>query len=218
MYRVNDIYHTVQGEGAMTGVSMALVRLHGCDVGCSFCDTKETWAIPDKRVDTLTDALGVNANYATASADGVCGYVVKHCPDKWVMITGGEPMEQKLGPLVCAFRGADVNVTVETSGTVQPNWGSYRPNWVTVSTKEDKPVFLETMQEADELKFVVGRQYDIDRMEKELRRLPKDFSSPVYLQPVSQSDKATQLCLDTVKASRGRYRLSIQVHKQIGIL
>lgn len=217
-YRVNDIYHTVQGEGAMTGVAMALVRLHGCDVGCSFCDTKETWAIPDKQVETLTGALGVNANYATVSADEIRDYVTEYCSDRWVMITGGEPMEQPLGPLVCAFEAAQIKVTVETSGTVQPNWGAHRPDWVTVSPKEDKPVFVETMVAADELKFVIGKDSDIERMETELQRLPDNFSAPVYLQPVSQSKKATQLCLNVVKASHGRYRLSVQVHKQIGVL
>ena len=208
-YRVNDIYHTVQGEGAMTGVSMVLVRLHGCSVGCSFCDTRETWAKIDDQVWSLSAALGVNSNYCVASANEIRDYcVAAHY---------GEPLEQEIGPLVDSFRAAAIKTTVETSGTCLPNWGDHRPDWVTVSPKEGKPVFVETMKSADELKFVIGRHEDIERMENELKRLPADWPTLVCLQPVSLSPKATDLCLEAVKASAGRYRLSIQVHKLIGI-
>jgi len=218
MIKLNDIYHTVQGEGAMCGTSMVLVRLHGCAVGCSFCDTKETWALPSTEVDTIIDALGTNAKFVNADESMIRDHVRINHPDKWVMVTGGEPFEQDLSDFVMEMHSVAYKVAVETSGTAEPKWhDGHRPDWITCSPKEDKPVLRSALGHADELKFVIGRHEDIERMEAELNRLPDKCPTPVFVQPMSATQKTTQLCVDTVLKSQGKYCLSIQVHKTLGL-
>ena len=111
-FRVNDIYATIQGEGKMVGTPMILLRLHGCSVGCTFCDTKETWAMGDAalpwRRATLEEARGSNELWAELDEDSLVRAVREECDGnapgvEWVLLTGGEPAEQPIRPLVRAL-------------------------------------------------------------------------------------------------------------------
>src|SRR5205809_4867824 len=103
--RLNDLYPTIQGEGAMTGVPMVLVRLQGCGVGCPWCDTKETWvAAAQNRVGTIPEALGTNPRWTDADPPEIAQAAREAGPAlAWALVTGGEPAEQELAPLVAAL-------------------------------------------------------------------------------------------------------------------
>lgn len=222
-FAVNDIYPTVQGEGCLTGLAMVLLRLHGCPVGCPWCDTKHTWGAiggrDDSAVDTIGDALGATPAYVRLTADDIAMYIRRRWTGpKWVLVTGGEPALQDLTPLVDALHGRGFNVALETSGTAIGHVGAGF-DWVCVSPKVNMndafPVCADAVEVADEIKYPVGRQRDIDVLDILLATIPTKESVEICLQPISMSKKATALCLETVQA-RG-WRLSIQTHKLLGV-
>jgi 7-carboxy-7-deazaguanine synthase len=219
MMRVNTIYQTIQGEGVKTGVPMVLLRLQGCSVGCPWCDTKETWSV-GTGVPVPLDALpsGKSEVYAVAYEADIVRHICARWVTKWVLVTGGEPAEQDLAPLVAALHGAGRMVAIETSGTARGHIGS-AADWVCVSPKlfmpGGRPVLPEVVEAAHEIKYVVGTRKDIARLDDLLSglNLRKDVS--ICLQPVSRSPAATALCVETVQ-ERG-WRLSIQTHYLIGV-
>jgi 7-carboxy-7-deazaguanine synthase len=217
-YPVNDCYPCVQGEGVQTGVAMVLLRLHGCAVGCPWCDTRETWYFDaDQQVGTLAEALGANPRYVYLSANEIAGHIVAHHPGpKWVLVTGGEPAQYDLRPLAHALQEAGYRNALETSGT---ELGHLHADfdWVCVSPKLNMPggkvVRPEALAVADEIKHVVGRQRDIHDLDALLAGTQLKPNVQICLQPVSVRQKATELCIETVQA-RG-WRLSVQTHKYI---
>ena len=218
-YPVNDCYPAIQGEGVQTGVAMALLRLHGCAVGCPWCDTTETWQVdPANEQASLVNILGANPKYTYATAEQIAAFVREHCPGpRWVLLTGGEPAQYPLKPLVDALHMAGYKVALETSGTELGHIGA-GCDWVCVSPKIDMPggkkVQIEAVTIADEIKHAVGRERDIEKLDELLTHVTLKPTAQICLQPISQSEKATALCLKTVIA-RG-WRLSIQLHKYLG--
>jgi len=224
-YPINDIYYTIQGEGCMTGVPAIFVRFHGCPVGCHFCDTKETWYFnPDNEMDDITDTLGANPKYHFMSGSVLSRYLqARFTPDiKWIVITGGEPAQYPLKPLVTALHEDGYKVAIETSGTEIGHLNAGF-DWVTISPKLNqaggRSLDYGSFARCDELKHVIGKQSDITDLQNILDYLenyqiaPKDMQ--ICLQPMSQSKRATELCIQTAK-ERG-WRLSIQTHKYIQI-
>lgn len=220
LYPVNDLYTCVQGEGVQTGVAMVLLRLHGCAVGCPWCDTKETWEFePQNQVDTLAAALGANPRYVYLSAAAIASHIqAEHSGPKWVLVTGGEPAQYNLRPLVGAIHQIGLKAAIETSGTEVGHVGAGF-DWVCVSPKLNMPggkaIQPGALAVADEVKHVVGRQKDIDELDALLTDVPLKPEVQICLQPVSTSEKATALCLEVVQ-QRG-WRLSVQMHKYIGV-
>lgn len=220
LYAVNDVYVTIQGEGCMTGVPMVLVRLQGCPVGCPFCDTKETWGQDwEQRVDSIDLALGTNAQWATAGTQAIVEQVEKARAGtqvQWVLLTGGEPALNDLRPLVAALHDAGLKVAIETSGTALGHVDA-GIDWIAVSPKIGMPggkaCLPAAVNVADEIKHVVGKQADIDKLCELLMLCTLKDSVTICLQPVSQSEKATQLCVKTVQ--KMGWRLSLQIHKYI---
>lgn len=219
-YRVNDIYSTVQGEGCQTGLAMVLLRLHGCGVGCPWCDTKETWIADPKNAKlSIAEALGANPHYALAEAITIVEYIAAHHPGpNWIMLTGGEPADQDLHDLVSALHRAGYKVAIETSGTALGLMGA-GCDWVCVSPKIGMPggreVLALPMAMADEIKMVIGKREDLTKLDQLLDRCPPRLGAQICLQPLSQSRTATKLCIETVQA-RG-WRLSVQMHKYMGL-
>lgn len=217
-YKVNDLYHCIQGEGVMAGTPMVLLRLHGCAVGCPFCDTKETWAIDSaQRVNSLDDALGPTSRWCEMSASEINYEIAqRHSGALWVLVTGGEPADQHLGALTCALRDGGHRVALETSGTALGHVGAGF-DWVCVSPKIDMPggrqILPESLASADEIKHVVGKESDIAKLDSMLAELGAGVSAQICLQPISQSKRATALCKTTCKERN--WRLSIQIHKYI---
>lgn len=217
-FPVNDIYGAIQGEGVHTGVPMVLLRLHGCAVGCPFCDTKETWDF-DKQLEvaTLDEALGANGHHAYISASQINAYCRSLFPTyRWILVTGGEPAQYNLRKLVDALHDGGYKVALETSGTEVGHIGAGF-DWVCVSPKINMPgrkvIQPEALAVADEIKMAVGRQADIDRLNHLITTNTLKDGVQICLQPISQRPRATQLCIQTAQA-RG-WRLSIQLHKYI---
>lgn len=202
-YGLNDLYLTIQGEGLQAGLPMVLVRLQGCTVGCPWCDTRESWDAPTaaQMVDSGEIVRRVREVAAGAS---------------WVLLTGGEPGEQMCRELLDLFHMEGFKVACETSGTAA-GLGALPWNWLTVSPKIDMPggkvVDPAVCDRADEIKMVIGRESDIDQLNTLLGSLAT--VPQVCLQPLSESKKATELCIQTCLATG--WRLSIQQHKLIGL-
>lgn len=225
--RINDIYPSIQGEGCQTGVPMVLVRLQGCGVGCPFCDTKETWAdrLETTRREGLAAALGQNPYWCEADVDAVALFarMLAGKGIRWALITGGEPFDQRCHPLFVELRREGFRIAAETSGTAEVD---AMPDWLTVSPKLEMPggrkVLPGVVAMANEVKHVVGKEADVAKLDALLKlsnriRQMNGITRPqeVCLQPMSQSAKATELCVK-VALERG-WRLSIQTHKVAGL-
>ena len=197
---------------------MVLLRLHGCEVGCPFCDTRHTWTFEaENERPTIQQALGENRRFTYAGPQETAHYLRQNHPGpKWVMVTGGEPAQYPLKPLVDALHEEGYKVALETSGTETGHLGA-EIDWVCVSPKIGMPggktIKFEALEVADEIKHVVGKRADIDRLDVLLTRFRLKENAQICLQPISLSRKATQLCIETVQ-KRG-WRLSVQVHKYL---
>jgi 7-carboxy-7-deazaguanine synthase len=217
-YPINDVYACIQGEGVNTGVPMVMLRLHGCDVGCPFCDTKFTWHFrPENERHTIEDALGENPLYCYKAPTEIAYYLRQHYPaHKWILLSGGEPAQYHLKPLAAALHDAGYKVALETSGTELGHIDAGL-DWVCVSPKINMPggkqVLPEALAAADEIKHPVGKQRDIDQLETLLNHQSLKAGVQICLQPISQNPRATQLCIQTVQ-EKG-WRLSLQLHKYI---
>lgn len=220
-YKINEVFESIQGEGALTGVPSIFVRLQGCPVGCSWCDTKHTWAV-DPELKRSAETVMAEAE----ESEHWFGHSVKqlltlfeknHYTAKNVILTGGEPCMYDLTQLCEALELEGYSVSVETSGTfevlVSPN------TWVTVSPKVDMKGGYEVRQDAilraNEIKHPIAMEKHVTDLEKLLEWVPKNAKPLIYLQPISQQKRATELAVKTCIAKN--WRLSLQTHKFIGI-
>ncbi|MDI4669808.1 7-carboxy-7-deazaguanine synthase QueE [Pseudoalteromonas shioyasakiensis] len=220
MYKINEVFETIQGEASFTGTPSIFLRLQGCPVGCAWCDTKQTWDVDNVYKVSLDDTVEKKADsdhWAEATAEQVLalfkerGYNAKH-----VVITGGEPCMYDLNPVCELLHANGYSTQIETSGTFEilvPE-----QTWVTVSPKINMrggyTVLRSAMQRADEIKHPVAMQKHVEELED---LFLKTGVNPrlVYLQPISQKTSATKLAIETCIAKN--WRLSVQVHKYLGI-
>lgn len=220
MLRVSEVFASVQGEGCFTGTPAAFIRLHGCGVGCPWCDTPYTWKQTPRRVafDELVEAPPESALVAEVTPEVLAEWFgqqgVRH-----VVVTGGEPLEQDLSALYHALVAQDTFLQVETSGTVSvPDQRLVHVDWVTLSPKVGMPggrqVDPRMLDFADEIKMPVGRERDL-RVLLDLLLQRQGDPVPVWLQPLSQSPAATRLCIEAA-AAHG-WRVSLQAHKLAGL-
>ncbi|GAA5217944.1 7-carboxy-7-deazaguanine synthase QueE [Corallincola platygyrae] len=223
-YPVNEVFETIQGEGVYTGVPAVFVRLQGCPVGCSWCDTKQTWEQEPENEISIKDLSAKSAeaptwSYLTAKQLlDLCqsqGYVAKH-----IVITGGEPCIHDLLPLTDAFISEGYSVQIETSGTFEIKAAA--ACWVTVSPKVDMrggyDVLESALQRADEIKHPIAKQSHIDDLDRLLEPLSETgelADKTICLQPISQLPRATELAIKT--CIQRNWRLSIQAHKYLNI-
>ncbi|CAH8199280.1 putative Queuosine Biosynthesis QueE Radical SAM [Vibrio aestuarianus] len=221
MYKINEMFETIQGEGVYTGVPSVFIRLQQCPVGCAWCDTKQTWdATPqdERSTDDILAKTQDSPTWCSASAKQIIslykkqGYQAKH-----IVITGGEPCIYDLQPLTQAFEAIGCQCQIETSGTSPIQ--TTEKTWVTVSPKVAMkgklPVLDSALLRANEIKHPVATSKDIDQLDELLSRANVPTSTIIALQPISQKERATQLCIDTCIARN--WRLSIQTHKYLSI-
>ena len=202
---VVETFHSLQGEGLHAGRSALFIRLGGCSVGCSWCDTKHSWPAerhPQRPLDEL-------AAEVLAARDSGAAFVV---------VTGGEPLHHELGPLCRALQPAGLPLHLETSG-VDPLSGRF--DWITLSPKPHRPPTAELLARCDELKLVVTAAADLAFAAAMARaaashRPPGTPGPALLLQPVWGNEEALQLCLQHVR-SHGSWRLSLQTHKWLAI-
>lgn len=219
-YKINELFETIQGEGSFTGQPSIFIRLQGCPVGCSWCDTKHTWEID------LSDEVSQEAMLAKSqetskwtklSVEQILALVKdNHYQAKHIVITGGEPCMEDLTPLCNAFECLGYSTQVETSGTFEITVSN--SCWVTVSPKVNMqggyPILHSAMMRADEIKHPIATQKHIEDL-KALLAEHNIIATPVYLQPISQKKRATELAIAT--CIENNWRLSVQVHKYLGI-
>lgn len=226
---VNEVFETIQGEGSWTGTPSIFVRLQGCPVGCPWCDTKHTWdLLPSnvRPVDVIMKENEESAFYFSASSGSLFTlfedktYTAKH-----IVITGGEPCMFDLAPFTNMAHEKGYSTQIETSGTYSINCSE--KTWVTVSPKINMkagmPVLVSSMQRANEIKHPVAMQKHIDELNALLQKSgltqtmnKQKVTSPlIYLQPISQQERATQLAIET--CIKNNWRLSVQLHKYIGV-
>ncbi|USR64149.1 7-carboxy-7-deazaguanine synthase QueE [Providencia stuartii] len=220
-YPINEIFQTLQGEGVFTGVPAVFIRLQGCPVGCSWCDTKQTWEKEQDKQTTLGDiALKTldSDSWAMADSDALIqlmktkGFTAKH-----IVITGGEPCIYDLMPLTESLEQSGYQCQIETSGTYPIQCSEQ--TWVTVSPKVGMKgglkVLAQAVNRANEVKHPVARGKDIEALEAILALRTSVNSPIVALQPISQKTAATKLCIET--CIQRNWRLSIQTHKYLNI-
>ncbi len=221
MYKINEMFETIQGEGVFTGVPAVFVRLQVCPVGCSWCDTKQTWEALEKDQTTLGDIMLKTQDSPTWSPIDAAGIVQEYIRQGYtanhIVITGGEPCIYDLVPLTEAFEKIGCKCQIETSGTSEVK---ATPNtWVTLSPKiamkGKLPVLISALVRANEIKHPVGTQKDIDQLDELMSKAELAEETVIALQPISQKPRATQLCIDT--CVKRNWRLSIQTHKYLSI-
>ncbi|WP_241625040.1 7-carboxy-7-deazaguanine synthase QueE [Rosenbergiella epipactidis] len=221
LYPINEMFQTLQGEGFYTGAPAIFIRLQGCPVGCSWCDTKHTWEKYADQQQPLTNIVHKSAEseaWADASVEQLFtviaeqGWTAKH-----IVITGGEPALYDLTPLTEQFEQQGFQCQIETSGTHPIQCSA--ATWVTVSPKVNMrggyDVLNSALLRANEVKHPVGRQRDIDALDLLLSQVPPSTERIIALQPISCKKAATELCIATCIARN--WRFSMQTHKYLNI-
>lgn len=219
---INEIFETIQGEAHWTGAPAVFVRLQGCDVGCAWCDTKHTWErLPTAEIsiESLLKKSDDAPSFARLSVQELVAQI-QTFHAKHVVITGGEPAMYDLTALTERLVALGFRVQLETSGVypirVVPQV------WVTLSPKLNmsggKEVLPQAVFRANEIKLPVGKMRDYEQFchwisQHQLNQALANID--VWLQPLSQSLSATELCQKL--AILNGHRVSIQVHKYLGI-
>jgi 7-carboxy-7-deazaguanine synthase len=193
---VMEHFYTLQGEGVHQGKAAYFIRLGGCDVGCVWCDVKDSWD------STKHPLLGIE--YLVDQ--------VKQAGSPIAVITGGEPLLHNLEELTRQLQKAGIRTHMETSGS-SPLSGSW--DWITLSPKKFKAPLTEVVEKANELKVVVFNKSDFEWAEKWAAQVSQECK--LYLQP--EWDKAalvTPMIIDYIKA-HPQWQLSLQIHKYINV-
>ena len=191
-----EMFYSLQGEGYHQGKAAYFIRLAGCDVGCVWCDVKESW-----------DA----SNHPVLSIEEIVSSALAH-PGRLAIITGGEPLLYNLDALTAALKKAGFEINIETSGSspMSGNW-----DWVCLSPKKFKAPLSESIAAASELKVVIFNKHDFELAETYAKQVPA--SCKLYLQPEwDKANEITPLIIEYIKANP-KWDLSAQLHKYIQV-
>lgn len=195
MLPLMEEFYTIQGEGYHTGTAAYFIRVGGCDVGCHWCDVKESWNAdlhPPTHINTIVE-------HATQQA-------------KTIVITGGEPLTWDMGPLTGALKDKGMRVHVETSGAY-PLSGIW--DWICLSPKKTKLPVDSIYEHAHELKCIIYNKHDFIFAEEQAARV--NGNCILFLQPEwSKKEEVTPLIVDYVMANP-KWRVSLQTHKYLNI-
>lgn len=189
-------FYTIQGEGFYQGHAAYFIRLGGCDVGCVWCDVKESW---DADAHPLVSVEEIVKRTTQSGA-------------KLVVITGGEPAMYDLSNLTAALQKADLQVNIETSG-VYPLTGTW--NWICFSPKKFKAPHPSAFSQAHELKVIVYNKSDFSWAEEFAEKV--NARCKLFLQPEwSKEKEMLPLIIEYVKANP-KWEVSLQIHKYMNI-
>jgi organic radical activating enzyme len=201
--KIAEIFPSIQGEGLRQGEATLFIRFSGCNLECSFCDTKYAWK-GGRKHSTVQVLEKVNK--------------LRHrFPARWVCLTGGEPLLQDLADLVKGLKKEGFKIQVETNGTL------YSPlpvDWYSISPKPDKYYYRpEYREKAKEVKVVLTKNLDFELIKRLREEFPEKI--PLLLQP--QSNRKWSIILgirllrQALKAGLKNIRLSGQLHKVYGL-
>ena len=201
--KITEIFPSIQGEGLRQGEATIFIRLSGCNLKCSFCDTQYAWeeGRPYSVAQVLDEVRKTRKNFAA----------------EWACVTGGEPLLQDIDGLTRALKKEGLKIQVETNATI---YRSLAVDWYSVSPKpEQYDCRQEYREEAKEVKIVITKNLDLES----IRRLRKWFPEkiPLLLQPQSNRkcslDLGMTLLRQAIKAGLHNIRLSAQLHKIFGL-
>ena len=195
MLPLMEEFYTIQGEGYHTGKAAYFIRVGGCDVGCHWCDVKESWNA-DLHPPTLANTI---VEHAKKYSDTV-------------VITGGEPLMWSMDYLTNMLRKNGLKTHIETSGAYSFSgiW-----DWFCLSPKKTKLPLEEVYKEADELKMIIFNKSDFEFAEDHAAKVGKNCE--LFLQPEwSRKEKMTELIVDYVMKNP-KWKISLQTHKYLNI-
>lgn len=195
MLPLMEEFYTIQGEGYHKGTAAYFIRIGGCDVGCHWCDVKESWnaAIHPP---TAIEAIAENAAKYSDT----------------IVVTGGEPLTWDMDPLTKLLKEKNLKIHIETSGAY-PLTGTW--DWICLSPKKNKAPVGDIHKKADELKVIVYNRDDLRFAEEHASKVGPDCI--LYLQPEwSVREKVTPYIVDYVMANP-KWKVSLQTHKYLNI-
>jgi 7-carboxy-7-deazaguanine synthase len=195
MLPLMEEFYTIQGEGYHTGTAAYFIRVGGCDVGCHWCDVKESWNAelhPPTHVNTI---VANAAKYA-----------------RTIVVTGGEPLTWDMGPLTSGLRDFGLKIHIETSGAY-PLSGDW--DWICLSPKKTKLPVADVYAHAHELKMIIHNKHDFIFAEEQAQKVNSD--AILFLQPEwCKKEEMTPLIVDYVMQNP-KWRVSLQTHKYLNI-
>lgn len=193
---VMEAFYTLQGEGAHQGRAAYFIRLGGCDVGCFWCDVKESW-----------DA----SKHPQIAVSEIIAGAVQH-PGRLAVITGGEPLLYDLTELTAQLQLNGFETNIETSGS-SPLSGTW--NWICLSPKKFKAPLPEVVEKANELKVVIYNKHDFEWAETYAAQV--NANCALFLQP--EWDKAAEITPAIIEyiQQHPKWRMCLQVHKYLQI-
>jgi len=189
-------FYTIQGEGFYQGYAAYFIRLGGCDVGCVWCDVKESWDV------NTHPKIEVSEIVKNAKSSG----------SELAVITGGEPAMHNLELLTGELRKAGLKTNIETSGAY-PLTGRW--DWVCLSPKKFKATHPSVFEQADELKIIIYNRSDFDWAEEHAAKVRDNCE--LFLQPEwSKENEMIPIIINYVKANP-KWKVSLQIHKYMNI-
>ncbi|HXH18433.1 MAG TPA: 7-carboxy-7-deazaguanine synthase QueE [Chitinophagales bacterium] len=191
---VMETYLTLQGEGFHQGKAAYFIRLAGCDIGCMWCDVKESWDVDESQIKSIKEITAEAALHKSRMA----------------VITGGEPLMYNLDTLTKALQQEGFRTHLETSGAY-PLTGTW--DWICLSPKKFKPPLPGIFQYADELKVIVYNKSDFKWAEENAEKV--SAKCKLFLQPEwSRAEQLLPLIIDYIR-QHPQWELSVQLHKYL---
>ena len=195
MLPLMEEFYTIQGEGFHKGTAAYFIRVGGCDVGCHWCDVKESWNA---------------ATHPPTAIESIAANAAQH--SNTIVVTGGEPLTWDMGPLTTLLKDKNLSTHIETSGAypLTGNW-----DWICLSPKKNKEPVGDIHLKAHELKVIIYNRDDLRFAEEHAAKVSEHCV--LYLQPEwSVRDKVTPLIVDYVMKNPS-WKISLQTHKYLNI-
>lgn len=191
-----ESFYTIQGEGHYSGHAAYFIRLGGCDVGCVWCDVKESWPMEGHHIKSVQNLC----KEVEDSGSEIC------------VITGGEPLMYEMNALTRSLKDCGIKTHMETSGA-HPLSGDW--DWICLSPKKFKKPLKEVCEKAHELKVIVFNKSDFKWAKEYQEKVSENCL--LFLQPeYSREKEMLPLIIDFVKKNP-KWRISLQTHKMMNI-
>ncbi|MCF6182786.1 7-carboxy-7-deazaguanine synthase QueE [Lutibacter sp.] len=195
MLPLMEEFYTIQGEGFHTGKAAYFIRIGGCDVGCHWCDVKESW---DANLHPPTETIKIVHNISKQA--------------NTVVVTGGEPLIWNMDYLTKLLKAKGLKTHIETSGSYKltGNW-----NWICLSPKKTKLPLKEIYKKANELKIIVLNKHDFKFAEEQAEKISEKCE--LFLQPEWSKRKEIMPLIVNYVMKHPKWKISLQTHKYLNI-